>query len=256
MKPRLGDNYRNVPASAAQPVADVFVVATDRASPATTEALAPQLTAEERIRGGRFVREEDRGTYAITRALVRVTLSKYAPTAPLEWQFVTNRHQCPRVHPSQAGSPPLTFNVSHTRGLVALAVTRGHRLGVDVEQIDRRVMEGVAERHFAPAEVRELRGIADADQAAAFFEYWTLKEAYIKARGMGLALPLDGFAFALHGSRPPTISFAEGFDDVPARWQFWQTWPTPGHRLALAIEREGADLPVTLTPVPLDALLP
>ena len=133
---------------------------------------------------------------------------------------------------AQAGSPVLRFNISHTNGLVALAVARGHRVGLDVEAVTRPVLEDIPER-----------------QRSRFFDYWTLKEAYIKARGMGLALPLDQFAFALAPGSPPAIRFAAGFDDDPTRWQFWQAWPTPTHRLSLAIERDGADLPVALRQV-------
>ena len=125
-------------------------------------------------------------------------------------------------------------------------MARGHRVGVDVEAVTRAVLEDIPERHFAPDEVRDLRALPAAEQPRVFFDYWTLKEAYIKARGLGLALPLDQFAFALAAGSPPTIRFAAGFDDDPTRWQFWQAWPTPTHRLSLAIERDGADLPVTL----------
>ena len=235
---------------------DVRVIRIHDAPADTVTRLWPLMAVEERARCARFVRDVDRRTFAITRALVRRTLSHYGPTASTDWHFVTNAHQCPFVEPSQAGAPPLHFNVSHTDGLVALAVVRGHRLGVDVERVTRVVTDAIAERHFAPSEVRDLRALPTADQPRAFFEYWTLKEAYIKARGMGLALPLGAFAFGLRPPLPPTIAFVEGFDDVPARWQFWQAWPTPEHRLSLAIERDGADLPVTLTTVPLDALLP
>ena len=236
--------------------ADLRVVRTAGAPPDTVERLWPLMAVHERTRCLRFVRDEDRRTFAITRALVRRTLSRYGPTLPEAWRFVTNPHECPFVEPAQAGTPPLHFNVSHTRGLVALAVTRGHRLGVDVEQVARRVMDGVADRHFAAAEVRDLRALPAADQATAFFEYWTLKEAYIKARGMGLALPLHAFAFGLRPPLAPTITFADGFDDVAERWQFWQAWPTPDHRLSLAIERDGHDLPVTIVDLPLADLLP
>lgn len=235
--------------------AELRVVTTDEAPADTVARLWTRMTADEQARCVRFVRDVDRRTFAITRALVRQTLSRHAPTAPLDWRFVTNDHDCPFVVPEQAGAPPLHFNVSHTDGLVALAVTRGHRLGVDVERVTRVVTEAVAERHFAPAEVRDLRALPAADQPRVFFEYWTLKEAYIKARGMGLALPLDAFAFALRLPDPPTISFVPGFDDVPERWQFWQAWPTAAHRLSLAIEREGSDLPVTLAHVPVASLL-
>ncbi len=235
--------------------ATLRVVRTDDAPSDTVERLWPLMALPERTRCLRFVRDEDRRTFAVTRALVRRTLSLHGPTPPAEWRFVTNQHECPFVEPAQAGEPPLHFNVSHTRGLVALAVTRGHRLGVDVERVTRAVMDGVAERHFAAAEVRDLHALPADAQATMFFEYWTLKEAYIKARGMGLALPLDAFAFGLRPPLAPTITFADGFDDVAERWQFWQAWPTPDHRLSLAIEREGDDLRVTLEDVPLDHLL-
>ena len=234
--------------------ADIHVVRTGDAPPGTVDRLWPLMATDERARCLRFVRDDDRRAFAITRALVRLTLSTYGPTAPVDWRFVTNAHECPFIETSQAGTPPLHFNVSHTEGVVALAVTRGNRLGVDVERVTRDVTDGVAERHFAPAEVRDLRRLPESDQPVAFFEYWTLKEAYIKARGMGLALPLDAFAFGLRPPLPPTITFAPGFDDEAGRWQFWQAWPTPDHRLSLAIERRGADLPVTIADVPLDAL--
>ena len=89
-----------------------------------------------------------------------------------------------------------------------------------------------------------------------FFLYWTLKESYIKARGMGLAIPLDAFAFTLHEAAAPTIAFMDGFDDRPERWQFWQTWPTAAHRLSLAVERTGGDLTVTPRALTVEALLP
>lgn len=228
---------------------------TDAAPSDTIARVWPLMTATEQARCLRYVREVDRRTFAITRALVRQSLSHYGPTRPADWRFVTNAHECPFVAPEQAGTPPLHFNLSHTAGLVALAVTRGHRLGVDVERVTRAVTDGVAERHFAAAEVRDLRRLPPADQPVAFFDYWTLKEAYIKARGLGLALPLDAFAFGLRPPHPPAITFEPGFDDTPEHWQFWQTWPTPEHRLSLAIERSGADLAVTLTGISVESLL-
>lgn len=235
---------------------DLRVVRTDDAPPDTVERLWSLMTEGERARCLRLVRDADRRTFALARALVRRSLSLYGPTAPADWRFVTNQHQCPFVEPAQAGTPPLQFNLSHTNGLVALAVTRGPRVGIDVERVSRIVDLAVADRHFAPTEVRDLRALPAPEQPVAFFEYWTLKEAYIKARGMGLALPLGAFAFALRPPQPPTIAFVPGFDDLPERWQFWQTWPTPQHRLSLAIEREGDDLAVALDDVPLDTLLP
>lgn len=234
----------------------VWAIATDDVPDAVVAAATAALTAEERARHGRFVRPQDRRSFALSRALVRTTLSRFGPTPPRDWLFVTNDHQCPFVEESQAGVPRLYFNLSHTSGLAAVAVCRGHRIGVDVERVDRVVLEEVPERHFAPAEVRDLRALPVEAQGAAFFEYWTLKEAYIKARGLGLALPLDQFAFTLRsGGAPPMVTFAPGFDDA-AHWQFWQAWPTPQHRLSLAVERTGPDLPVSLHLLPTTSLRP
>jgi 4'-phosphopantetheinyl transferase len=235
---------------------EVFTVLTEGVPDQVVDALIPLLTPDELARRTRFLREVDRRTFVITRALVRRTLSTYGPTAPRDWRFETNAHGCPSVAGPQAGTPPLAFNLSHTNGLVALAVTRGHLVGVDVERVDRVVRERIAERYFAPSEVRDLHALAADAQPRAFFEYWTLKEAYIKARGMGLAIPLGDFAFALRPPAPPTIAFVDGFDDRPERWRFWQAWPTAHHRLALAVACDGAGLTVAHSATTADALVP
>jgi len=235
---------------------DVFTVATDGVRDEVIDALMTLLTPDELARRTRYVREVDRRTFVITRALVRRTLSAYGPTAARDWRFETNPYGCPEVVGVQAGTPPLAFNLSHTNGLVALAVTRGHLVGIDVECVNRVVGERIAERYFAPSEVRDLQALAAEAQPRAFFEYWTLKEAYIKARGMGLAIPLGHFAFALRPPAPPTIAFVDGFDDRPERWRFWQAWPTAAHRLALAVACDGAGLTVTHAATPADALIP
>ena len=237
-------------------VVDLVVVPMGGVTAATIATLMPWLTPDERVRRDRYVREEDRHAFVVTRALVRAVLSQHGPSAPDAWRFVTNAHGCPSVVDTQAGAPRLEFNVSHTGGLVALAVARGHRLGVDVEDARRVVREDIAGRFFAPAEVADLRRLPVADQPRVFFDYWTLKEAYIKARGMGLAIPLGDFAFVLRPPAPPTIRFVPGFADDPARWQFRQAWPTPHHRLGLAVERTGADLDVRLRTVAPEALAP
>lgn len=244
-------------AHAASPSVDVYTVRTAGVGADVVTTLATLLTDEELARAARFVRAVDHDTFVIARALVRTTLSAYGPTPPRDWRFETNTHGCPFVVPAQAGTPRLTFNLSHTHGLVALAVTRGRLVGVDVERVDRVLREDVAGRHFAPEEVHDLRALPAEAQPRAFFEYWTLKEAYIKARGMGLAIPLADFAFTLAPPAPPTIRFVEGFDDHAGRWQFWQAWPTTEHRLALAVTRDAEDqaLPVILTETSPEALL-
>lgn len=210
------------------------------------DAYRPLLSQDENDRMARFVFERDRRAFLLTRALVRTTLSRYASVAPAEWRFIANVHGRPEILERPTGAPDLRFNISHTDGLIACAVTIGREVGVDVEHIHRRLSHDIADRFFAPAEVTDLRRLPVEDQERVFFDYWTLKEAYIKARGFGLALPLGDFAFKLQPPATPTITFEPSLDDDASTWQFMQEWPTPQHCLGLAVRRTGRDLPVRI----------
>ena len=216
---------------------------------AQREAYLALMSADERERMARLVFDRDRRSFLLTRALVRTMLSRYAAVPPAGWTFIANVHGRPEILDRPRGVPDLRFNLSHTDGLIACAVTIGREVGVDVEHIQRRLTHDVAGRFFAPREVRDLKALPESEQPRAFFDYWTLKEAYIKARGFGLALPLADFAFTLAPPSPPRIAFEPSLDDDPETWQFAQDWPTPHHRLALAVRREGADLPVRIRKV-------
>jgi 4'-phosphopantetheinyl transferase len=207
------------------------------------------MSPDEHERMARLIFERDRRRFLLTRALVRTTLSRYAHLPPSRWTFVENVHGRPEILDRPAGVPDLRFNLSHTEGLIACAVTIGREVGVDVEHIGRRLTHDVAGRFFAPSEVTHLTQLPDDEQHRVFFDYWTLKEAYIKARGFGLALPLADFAFTLAPPSPPRIAFEPALDDDPATWQFTQDWPTPHHRLAVAVRRDGRDLPVRIRAV-------
>jgi 4'-phosphopantetheinyl transferase len=226
-----------------------LVHADDPEASAQREAYLALLSPDEHERMGRLVFERDRRRFLLTRALVRTTLSRYAAVPPAEWAFITNVHGRPEILDRPRGAPDLRFNLSHTEGLIACAVTIGREVGVDVEHIQRRLTHDVAGRFFAPREVNDLKALPEDEQARAFFDYWTLKEAYIKARGFGLALPLADFAFTLAPPEPPRIAFEPALEDDPETWQFTQDWPTPFHRLGLAVRRAGADLPVRIRKV-------
>ena len=213
---------------------------------AKLDAYRTLLTPDEHERMARFVFDRDRRAFLLTRALVRTTLSRYAPVKPADWRFVANVHGRPEILDRPSGVPDLRFNISHTDGLIACAVAIGREVGVDVEHVGRHLLHDVAGRHFAPAEVTDLRRLPQEEQHRVFFDYWTLKEAYIKARGFGLALPLGDFAFKLNPPHSPQIAFEPSLDDDPATWQFLQGWPTPQHRLGLAVRRDGHDLPVRM----------
>jgi 4'-phosphopantetheinyl transferase len=207
------------------------------------------LTPDEHERMARLIFEHDRRRFLITRAHVRTMLSRYAQVDPADWRFIANKHGRPEILDRPAGVPDLRFNLSHTEGLIACAVTNGREVGVDVEHVGRRLTHDIAGRFFAPREVIDLRSRPVVEQPRVFFDYWTLKEAYIKARGFGLALPLGDFAFCLAPPAPVEITFEPSLDDDPSTWQFEQAWPTPDHRLGLAVRRTGRNLLVRIREV-------
>ncbi|MDT8427290.1 MAG: 4'-phosphopantetheinyl transferase superfamily protein [Pseudomonadales bacterium] len=192
------------------------------------------LNEQERARHERFLFEQDRQRFLLTRAGIRTLLSHYVPgIAPGEWTFGSNAHGKPWIsNPEVAGR--LFFSISHTAGLIAMAVSRLEEIGLDVEnrQLPRRTV-AVAERFFAAQEVKDLHQLPVAAQDSRFFDLWTLKEAYIKARGLGLAIPLQSFAFSFGGM--PTISFIGSDADDAGHWRFWQFDHMQQFRLALAV---------------------
>jgi 4'-phosphopantetheinyl transferase len=218
--------------------------------PALLESWQELLSPDERARGARYAFERNRHEHLVAHALKRRALSRFAPEVdPRDWRFVAGDHGKPSV---AAPETRLRFNLSHTEGLVACLVALDAEVGVDVEQTARRSdTVGIADRFFAAPEVEALRALPEAEQRGRFFEYWTLKEAYIKARGLGLALPLGGFWFALAPPAPPAIGFAPSIVDQPARWSFFQGWVEPSWRVAACVERlPGASEPRIIAAAP------
>lgn len=200
------------------------------------------LNAAEREQEPRFHFAADRRRYLITRVLARTVLSRYVAVRPEDWVFSTNAYGRPEAANPEAVDARLTFNISHTHSLIVLGVTRSGSLGVDVENIDaRQVSIAIADRFFAPQEVAALAQVPPDRQQYRFFEYWTFKESYIKARGMGLSLPLDKFSFHYPHERAVAIAIAPELADDPGRWRFWQFRPTPQYLLAVCGERSDAE---------------
>jgi 4'-phosphopantetheinyl transferase len=204
------------------------------------------LDPTETNRAARFMFERDRRTYVLSHALVRTMLSHFANVDPAAWRFEANAQGKPRIA-EPIGYEWLRFNLSHTRGGVLCGVARDVELGVDVETMDRATDHlGLCERYFSPAETAALRSAPTERQRDMFFRFWTLKEAYIKARGLGLAIPLDAFTFELDSSTSapapliapaPSISFVPPIEDMPAKWQFAELDCGLGFPAAAAVER-------------------
>jgi 4'-phosphopantetheinyl transferase len=194
------------------------------------------LTPDERQREQRLRFAKDQRRYLITRALVRATLSRYVPVAAQDVVFTDDAFGKPRV--ASIGAEWLSFSVSHTDSLIVLGVTIDRAFGVDTENV--RVREAcldVADRFFAADEMRALIELPPDQRSERLFEYWTLKESHIKARGMGLSIPLDQFSVMLPAADRIVLSVQSTLSDRASRWQFWHCRPSAAHIVAVCAER-------------------
>jgi 4'-phosphopantetheinyl transferase len=206
------------------------------------------LNEEERIQHKRFYFEKHRHQYLVTRALLRSVLSLYVDAIPPEaWCFEKNRYNKPYIKNFPLPLA-LNFNLSHTEKMSVLGVALYRELGVDVEFLPRRNAGlDLAKRYFSAAEFQDLCSMPAAQQTRRFFDLWTLKEAYIKACGMGLAIPLDHFSYSF--PRPGEIQIAFGADrnDHPNNWSLWQIKPDESHIVGLAVHDSGTGGPYDVT---------
>lgn len=199
----------------------------------TRKELLQWLSEDELLRYRRFHFDRDRDSFLQCRAFLREVLASYLSCSPETITFVTNQWGKPSI---QAPAPAaLSFNISHTDGLAVLAVSKQVRLGVDVEDSER-LHEGaaVARRFFADAECEQL-AVEEHGSNSMFFAFWTLKEAYIKAVGKGLAIPLKSFAFQLAGSGIG-VTFDETLEDDAAQWRFLRLSYGERYPIALALD--------------------
>jgi len=194
------------------------------------------LAESERRRYSSLRSEEGRRRFLIARALTRHVLSLNCGMAPEDLVFGANRWGKPfLLYPEDSG---LAFNIAHTKGMVAIAVARANAIGVDVERVlPREENVEIAERLFSVRENEALRTLPPMLRAERFYDYWTLKEAYVKGRGLGLSLPFDRFAIVF-GERP-CIAARPDIDDG-RQWQLDLRSLEGGYRLAIAIDLPNA----------------
>lgn len=185
------------------------------------ESYSRWLSREEREQGERFVFEKDRVLHLLARALVRSSLSRFAPVEPDQWRFEKAAHGRPELASPAPRGGRLRFNLSHTAGLVACVVASGHDVGIDVESHQRRLPATDLSRRFFSAP--EAEGVAACDasqQSSRFLALWTLKEAYLKARGFGLSLPLDSLRGSVADDGSLRIELRADVEPEPAAWSF------------------------------------
>lgn len=199
---------------------------------ATVDAFDEVLSIDELERARRYRHEGARALFLNARALLREELGARLEVRPHQIELAYNEHGKPFL-PSRS----VSFNVSHTDGLIVCAMSEGDlRLGVDVEQVDRRTnLDRVARRSFSQREYEAFCAASDAREA--FFGFWTLKEAYIKARGVGVSLGLGKFVVECAG----TTADLSGVDDDAHAWTFAR-YRSGVYRLALAVDRRNVEL--------------
>lgn len=207
------------------------------------------LSAHELERRDRFRFETDKHDYLVSHAMLRHVLSKYALIDAAQWRFITDAHGKPALLSSR-DLPDIKFNLTHTKGLSACVITLDKACGIDAENIHRKnKLDAVARRMFSDEELEVL----SVDGERSFYDFWTLREAYVKALGTGLAGSSKEYYFSVTtddnlnaDGQAVSISFIDRRQADNNRWQFNLFKPTKDHRLAIAIEAPEA-LPVKIT---------
>ncbi len=203
---------------------------------ATGEAI---LSAQELQRAARFRFPRDRRLFRAAHTFLRETLGRYLHRSPAELTFLTGSHGRPEL-----ACGGMRFNLTHTNGFAACVITSQADCGVDAEPIDRRTdIELVSKNVFTDEERAAIRSHPEIHRPKQFFQFWTLKEAYIKARGLGLSLPLKEISFQVEDVEP-TVSFGPRIADDPAHWRFWSGMATARHHYGVAV-RIDSDLNTT-----------
>lgn len=222
---------------------DVSLWGLDR-SAADVARLRGFLTAEEQARAARFVRASDRDRWTVARAGLRQLLGRKLNIAPLDVAFLLEANGRPRL----TGENPISFNLSHSADVAALAISFEARVGVDVEEIRPIAPDEIAWA-LSLAERLELSTVDDAHRLESFFRFWTLKEAFMKGTGLGAQLPLHDFDTSLSG---PRLVHLKGESDAPGQWTFYDIAPKAGMRGAVAARTGGRSLAATWTWVEID----
>ena len=165
-------------------------------------------------------------------------LSRYCAVAPRDWRFSRSEHGKPEICNPEGAR--LRFNLTHTAGLAACVVNLSGECGIDAEKIiGRRDPLGVAQRMFSPAEYLEQKHLSGRAQLEYFFQHWTLREAYVKARGIGIHFPTRKLFFRVDTENSVCVEFTPDIDDQNQNWQLQLLRPTPQHIAAVAIAHCG-----------------
>ena len=196
------------------------------------------LSADENQRAAKFVFPRDRNRFILSHGHVRLILARYLGCDPDQLNFSTNEYGKPELQ-----GHSLEFNLSHSGDFALLAVSHHHKVGIDVERVRQDTeLENLARRFFSGREYSELMAIPQDQRSAAFFRCWTLKEAYIKAQGLGLSLPLDSFDVALAPDKQPVLRATRPNPNEAPQWSLLSFEVDPEHAGAVAVKSTNPEI--------------
>lgn len=194
------------------------------------------LSVDEQARAARFHFERDRQHFIVARGCLRAILARYLEIDPREIQFTYTPYGKPELSTSTSQSRPLNFNLAHSGGFALYALTEVGEIGVDLEHVRPEFAgDDIARRFFSSDEVARLTELPAKVRHEAFFNCWTRKEAFIKAKGMGLSLPLDQFDVTMAPDEPATLLRTRWDENEAARWSLKTIDLGPGYVAAVAL---------------------
>jgi len=197
------------------------------------------LSPDEMERAERYRFDQHRNEFILTRALLRIVLASYTAQSPESLSFDYSAQGKPAL---KNGRPDLRFNVSHTEGLAVLALVREREIGVDAEKIRPQPdAQKLAKRFFSAREQLFLGKLSGDELQRAFFRCWTRKEAYIKAKGEGLSIPLHAFDVSLEEDQPAALVGTRPDPTEAGRWTLYDLSVGQGYAAALTV----ANVPTT-----------
>jgi 4'-phosphopantetheinyl transferase len=196
------------------------------------KVLEEKLSVDESERAGRFHFQIHRDRFIAAHGCLREILTRYLHCDPHQISFSINPYGKPALVDHN-----LEFNLSHSGDFALIAITDGRRVGIDIEQIRQGISSQViAQQYFSKAEVAELQALPLEQRKNAFFTCWTRKEAYIKAHGLGLSLPLESFDVSLSPSEPAMLRATRPDPHEAARWTLLSLEVDPRYGSAVAVE--------------------
>ncbi len=202
----------------------------------TLNQLEAILSTDETQRAARFHFPADRDRFIAAHGCLRDVLTRYLHCEPNQLSFSTNQYGKPALHDHK-----LEFNLSHSGEFALIAVSHDRKVGVDVERVRQGISSQViAQQYFSKSEFTELQTLPLEQREVAFFTCWTRKEAYIKAQGLGLSLPLESFDVSLTPNEPAILRATRPDSQEAVRWTLSSFAIDSRYEASVAVE--GQDL--------------